>query len=195
MDVHEIIHSFSYVAIFILMITNGVINLPSSQLLYLVVGYFVSTGYLDFITAVLVGAIGNTIGNILIFLVVKKYGKPIAQKILFMDETTFGAIYGSLHATFSKRGMWYIFLGKIIPSIKAFIPILAGLAKTKNSQTFVLFFLSSCIWAMGIVMLGKIFGEHVSLTSLAGISFVVGVTILFLVYKNVHKALAKTSKK
>ena len=64
MDLHALISSGTYVAIFILMLANGVVNFPSSQILYLVVGYFVSTGNLMFMWAVIAGGLGNTIGNI-----------------------------------------------------------------------------------------------------------------------------------
>jgi membrane protein DedA with SNARE-associated domain len=193
MDFHEIILSFSYVAIFVFMMTNGIINLPSSQLLYLVVGYFVGTGHINFFLAVFVGAVGNTLGNMITFFLVKKYGKSFAQKILFVNATTFNHIYEGLHDTFSKRGMWYIFFGKITPSIKAFIPMLAGLAKTNEMLTGILFFFSSFLWALAIITIGKEFGEHVSLSSLAVISFIVGSVILFIAYRNIHKKLQKNS--
>jgi membrane protein DedA with SNARE-associated domain len=89
--------------------------------------------------------------------------------------------------------MWYIFFGKLTPSIKAFIPMLAGLAKTKDTLTAIIFFFSSLLWALAIITIGKEFGEHVSLSSLAAISFVVGTTILVIAYRNIHKKLQKKS--
>ena len=98
MDLHTIINNFSYVAIFILMLLNGVANFPSSQLLYVVCGYFVSTGSLLFIPTVIAGALGNTIGNIITFLLVKKYEHSFARKLLMMDEPTFRKIHTVLHS-------------------------------------------------------------------------------------------------
>lgn len=173
------------------MITNGIINLPSSQLLYLITGYFVGTGHLALLPAALFGALGNTVGNVVTFFLIRKYGKSLAQKILFLEKEQFEKIYHGLHETFSRKGMWYIFFGKLIPSIKAFIPMLAGLAKTPPTLTGFIFFASSFIWALGIIMIGREFGEHVSLSSMAGISFIIGVTILFFVYRSVNKTLTK----
>jgi len=193
MDLHALISSGSYAAIFLLMIANGVINFPSSQILYLVVGYFVATGNLDFSQAVIAGALGNTIGNIITFLLIKKYERPLARKLLMMNEETFTAVHGALHDTFSRRGIWWLFLGKLTPSVKAFIPIVAGLARTPNVITSFIFLTASFIWAIGVIYLGYTFGEHVSLQSFLGVSFIIGLTIVFILYKNISKKLQKKS--
>lgn len=189
MDITSLVSSFSYGAIFILMVTNGIANFPSSQLLYIVAGYFVSTGSLLFIPTIIAGALGNTIGNIIIFLLVKKYDKPFAKKIVMMDDATFTKIHTALHSTFSKRGLLYIFVGKLIPSVKAFIPIVAGLANTRTRITSILFLLSSTIWAIGVTAIGYYFGKNVTLQSFTLVSLIIGFTILFIVYRNVSKKL------
>lgn len=187
MDLQEIILSFSYASIFILMTTNGVMNLPSSQILYVIVGYLVGTGTLSFLPAVIAGTLGNTLGNIITFLLVKKYEHSIARKLLMLDETTFKKIHSALHETFSKKGMWWLFIGKLTPSVKAFIPVVAGLASTKTFLTSAIFFFASGIWATAIIFLGKTFGEQFTLKSFMGVSLAIGLTILFIVYVNVSK--------
>jgi len=189
MDLHTLISTGSYFAIFILMLTNGVANLPSSQLLYIVAGYFVSTSNLLFIPTIIVGTLGNTLGNIITYTLVKKYDKPFARKLLLMNEETFSKVHSALHETFSRRGMWWIFLGKLTPSVKAFIPIVAGLANTRTKLTYGIFLLASFIWATGITSLGYYFGEYITLTSFTTVSLLVGGIILFVVYKNISKKL------
>jgi membrane protein DedA with SNARE-associated domain len=171
------------------MIANGVCNLPSSQFLYIIAGYFVSTGNLLFIPTIAVGALGNTIGNIITFLLVKKYDKPLARKLLMLDEATFTKIHSALHETFSRRGMWWIFFGKLTPSVKAFIPIVAGLANTTTKVTSLIFLITSFIWATAITSLGYFFGEHITLESFTLVSLAIGFTIAFIVYKNISKKL------
>ena len=190
MDLHSLISTGSYVAIFILMLTNGAVNFPSSQFLYIICGYFISTSSLLFIPTVIAGALGNTIGNIITFLLVKKYDKPFARKLLMLDEDTFTKIHSALHTTFSKRGLWYIFLGKLIPSVKAFIPVVAGLANTTTKLTSLIFLIASTIWATGITSIGYFFGEHISLASLSSVSLVIGVVVIFFVYKTIYKKLS-----
>ncbi len=189
MDLHSLISSFSYLAIFVLMLANGVGNFPSSQLLYIVCGYFVSTGNLLFVPTIIAGALGNSLGNIITFLLVKKYEHTFARKLLMMDETTFSKVHSALHTTFSKKGMWYIFLGKLTPSVKAFIPVVAGLADTKTKITSLIFLIASFIWATAITSLGYFFGEQITLKSFAAVSLLIGSVIIFIVYRNVSKKL------
>ncbi len=191
LDLHLLISNFSYVAIFLLMIANGFVGFPSSQFLYVICGYFISTSSLLFVPTIVVGALGNTLGNIITFLLVKKYDKPFARKLLMMDEVTFNKIHSALHATFSRRGMWYIFIGKLIPSIKAFIPVVAGLAYTKTKITSFIFLIASIIWATALVSLGYYFGEQVTFKSITTVSLVIALIVIFFVYKTVNKQIKK----
>lgn len=165
------------------MVANGAINFPSSQFLYVICGYLVSTGTLLFIPTVIVGALGNAIGNTISFLLVKKYGEPLARKLLVMDKQTFTKVHGALHDTFSKRGMGWLFIGKLIPSIKAFIPVVAGLAETSTIPTITIFTIASLIWACAVTSLGFYFGEHVSFSSISSVSLIIALIVVFVVYK------------
>lgn len=189
MDIATYLREFSYLAIFLLMAANGVTNLPSSQLLYILCGYFVGTGSLAFIPTIIAGAIGNTIGNAITHYFSKKYGSRFAQKILFLDRETFDRIYSTLSKTFTKKGIWFIFIGKLTPSVKAFIPVLAGLAHTAPLITYTLFLASSVVWALIITSIGYFFGQQVSLTTFSLISFVIGGSILAIAYLKVSKKL------
>jgi membrane protein DedA with SNARE-associated domain len=171
------------------MTTNGVANFPSSQLLYVVCGYFISTGNLLFIPTILAGTLGNTLGNIITFILVKKYDRTFARKLLMMDEVTFTKIHNALHSTFLHKGMWYIFFGKLTPSVKAFIPIVAGLANTKTKITSFIFLSASFIWSIAITSLGYYCGEKISLKSFTAVSLLVGSIIIFIVYKKISKKI------
>jgi membrane-associated protein len=171
------------------MLTNGIANFPSSQLLYIIAGYFISTGNLFFIPTIIVGTLGNTIGNIITFKLIKKYQHPLARKLLMLDEATFTKIHSALHSTFTHRGMWYIFLGKLTPSVKAFIPIVAGLADTKTKLTSFIFLIASFIWAAGITSIGYFFGENITFKSFTAVSLLVGGIIIFFVYQKISKKL------
>lgn len=192
MDFHALIASGSYLAIFLLMLANGIINFPSSQVLYLIVGYFVSLDKLLFIPAITAGAIGNTIGNIITFLLIKKYGHSLAHKILMMQESVFKKVHTALHETFSKKGLWWLFVGKLTPSVKAFIPVVAGLANTPTTLTSAIFLFASAIWAAGVTYLGYAFGEHVSVSSFLTVSFIIGLTFVYIIYKNISKKLSNS---
>lgn len=171
------------------MTTNGAVNFPSSQFLYVICGYLISTSSLLFIPTIIAGTLGNTLGNMITFLLVKKYDKPFARTLLMVDETTFNKIHSALHATFTKHGMWYIFIGKLIPSVKAFIPVLAGLSSTRANLTAFLFFIASGIWATALTSLGYYFGNQVSLKSISAVSLLIACVVIFFGYRAFKKHL------
>ena len=189
MDLHGLISSGSYISIFLLMTANGIINFPSSQILYLIVGYFVSAGKLGFWQTVIAGTLGNTIGNIVAFLLIKKYEGPLARKLLMLPQEQFTKIHKALHETFSEKGMWWLFVGKLTPSVKAFVPVVAGLAHTRTNLTVFIFLLASALWSTGIIYLGYAFGEHVTLSKFLTVSFIIGAIVIFILYKKISKKL------
>lgn len=186
-DITSIITSFSYTAIVLLMTTNGVISFPSSQLLYLVTGYLVSKGTLSFSLTVLLGALGNALGNMIMFYLVKKYDKPFAQKILLLDKDTFTKIHTIVHAMFSKKGIWWLFIAKCTPSLKVLVPIVAALANTPSKITAFIFFSSSLLWASIFVSLGYFFGTQLSLHAIAPVSFILGLIVIGALYISFQK--------
>jgi len=169
------------------MLANGATNFPSSQFLYVICGYFVSTGSLLFIPTVIAGALGNTLGNVITFLLIKKYDKPLARKLLMSDEVTFTKIHDALHKLFTRHGMWYIFVGKLIPSIKAFIPVVAGIANTKTKITAIIFLVASTIWAIALTTVGYYFGQYASLASLSSVSLLIAIVVIFFLYRAYRK--------
>ena len=78
LPIEQILESAGYIAIFGLMITNGLFSFPSSQLLYIATGYFVSTGHLGFATAALIGALGNSVGNYALFYLTREKGLKLS---------------------------------------------------------------------------------------------------------------------
>lgn len=187
MDINLIISQFSYLGIFALMTLNGIINIPSSQLLYLITGYFIGTKTLDPSLVIISGALGNTLGNMITVFLVRKHGTSLAGKLLGLNQEAFEKLHSTLEKVFKKKGLWYLFLGKITPSIKAFIPILAGLARVNPITASFIFLTSSVLWACGINGIGYYFGKNVSLQSFALFSFLIGGTILFFAYRSFKK--------
>lgn len=191
MNLDFIIANFSYIGIFVLMLANGIVNFPSSQILYVIVGYFVGTGALSFSGSVIAGGLGNAIGNVIMFLLIKKYEKPLARKLLMMPVETFDKVHAALHKTFSERGMWWIFIGKLIPSVKSFIPVIAGLAQLRTPLVSFIFLVASLIWATGIISIGYFFGKGASLSYLPIVSLVIAVIVITVVYKKFAKEFSK----
>ena len=86
-DTETIIIGWSYVGIFVLMTLNGFLSFPSSQILYIIVGYFIGTDTLQFLPASFSGALGNMLGNIMLYEVVRSRGVHYLTRFQIFKES------------------------------------------------------------------------------------------------------------
>lgn len=180
MDIETVILGFSYAGIFALMIANGFLSFPSSQLLYIIVGYFVGTGTLLLLPASLFGALGNTIGNIFLYEAVRRHGVHYIKKFqIFRDDDI-----RKVEIVFRKKGLWFLFVGKLLPAIKVFVPIPAALGKVHRGVFTSLMFSASWVWSLMFIAIGYFFGKGASMWKSYGIILmIVAAVIVFLFYR------------
>ena len=155
MNLEHWITTFGYAAIFVFMVTNGIVSLPSSQFVYVVAGFFVPSGQLDFFLIVIVGTIGNTIGNVILYEVSRSKGlKYVIRWRMFREEKI-----ARLHLAFERRGVVIITIGKFLPGVKVIVPVVAGIARMHRVAYVVIITITSLLWAMGLTYVGVYFGR------------------------------------
>ena len=159
-DIETIIVALGYLGIFLLMSSNGVISFPSSQILYIISGYFVFTGNLSLPLVVFFGALGNTVGNIILYEIVRFKGLHYIEKIgseklkLFPKKEL-----RKIAAAFHKKGVWFLFVGKLVPALKVFVPIAAAIGETKRKIYIPMMLVASAIWSGPFIAIGYYFGK------------------------------------
>lgn len=180
MDIEAIIVGFSYVGIFGLMIANGFLSFPSSQILYIVVGYFVGTGTLLLFPASIMGALGNTVGNILLYEAVRRHGIAYVKRLQMFREEDLRKV----EIVFRKKGLWFLFVGKLLPAIKVFIPIPAALGKVHRGKFAALMLCASWVWSLMFITIGYFFGKGATMWKSYGIALmIIAAVIVFLFYR------------
>lgn len=193
MDYEAVIIGSSYLGIFLLMIANGAVSFPSSQILYIVVGYFVSAGALAFVPASIMGAVGNTIGNIILYELVRRHGVRYITRFELFKERDIRKV----EILFKKRGLWFLFIGKLLPAIKVFIPIPAAMGKTHRGIFASMMFTASWLWSCVFIGIGYYFGKNTEVwKSYGAVLAIVALIIVYLFYrmlnsKEVLRELAK----
>ncbi len=176
-----------YAGIFALMSANGLISFPSSQILYLLAGYLSSLGFFNPALIIFIGALGNTLGNMGLYEITRTRGVNYALSVSLLPQSSFERVSNFL----SGRGLWFVFLGKLIPAIKVAVPIAAGLGKTPRVKTGLIFFFSSLLWATFFVYAGLIFGKSTDLISryslsIAFIAILIALFLYFSIYRGPH---------
>lgn len=172
--------SLSYGLVFVLLIINGVISFPSSQIIYLVAGVLVARGNLEFLPLVIAGGLGNALGNLITYALIYKYGERLVAKFFLVKHAHVKAFQSKV----THHGVWLLFVGKLTPSIKVIVPIVAGLAKISTHMAFILFTTTSILWAAAFVALGYFFGTQITMTNYSLIMGGIGIVVAFYFYKN-----------
>ncbi len=153
---------YIYLGTFISLILNGAINVPSSQIIYLTLGYLISNSTFNPYLAILLGATGNTIGNFILYKIIYSNSDFINSglaKVLNINSEKINKY--TLY--FNKHGLWWLVFAKLIPTAKVFVPIIAGLSKISLTRSIFIFFAGSLLWAIMVTYLGYYFGKQVNI--------------------------------
>ena len=179
-----------YVGIFIAMLLNGMTEFPSSQIMYPIVGYYASTQQLNIFIAIAAGALGNAFGNYFLFLLSIKYKDRILSK---QTDETKEKVHNLVYR-FSHHNKLWLVLGKLIPGVKTFIPVITAMLHINKFLAFAIFLLGSTIWATIMIALGYYFGQSVSVPGyVLIIPFIAFLIIAILVEKVLLKSLTSSN--
>jgi membrane protein DedA with SNARE-associated domain len=107
----------------------------------------------------LCGAIGHVIGSLIAYWVGDKGGVPLLRKygkyILISNHDLDRA-----NRWFDKYGDWITFVSRLIPGVRTFISLPAGIARM-NLPRFVLYaFLGSFVWSTALAWGGYLLGQN-----------------------------------
>ncbi len=177
-----------YVGIFLAMILNGVVNFPSSQIMYPIVGYYASLERLNIFVAIAAGALGNAIGNYILFLLSLKYKNFILDK---SNKKTQDKVH-SLVSKFAKYNKVWLVFGKLVPGVKSFVPVITAMLHINKFLAFGIFLLGSTMWATLMMLLGYYFGESVHVpTYVLVIPIIAFMIISLIIERMITKSLTK----
>ena len=105
------------------------------------------------------GALGCTIGSIIAYWVGAKGGRPFLNKygkyILITSHDLDRA-----DQWFQKNGDWAIFITRLLPVVRTFISLPAGIAKMPIGKFLIYTFVGSFIWCTALSFAGYLLGEN-----------------------------------
>ena len=105
------------------------------------------------------GALGNLLGSWVAYWVSLKAGRPLLLKygkyVLITPEEVERA-----EAWFSRYGDWAVFLARLLPVVRTFISVPAGLARMDLWKFSVYTFAGSFPWSLGLAYGGYVLGEN-----------------------------------
>lgn len=157
------IEKTGYFGIFFLMtIESALIPFPSEVTMPFA-GFLVSKGSLSFPFVVLVGAIGNLVGSLITYAfgyyleehvmisLIKRYGK-----FLLITEHE----YQRSLRWFNKYGNGIAFFSRLLPAVRTFISLPAGLSEMNIYKFTAYTFLGSLLWSFLLTSVGLYLGDN-----------------------------------
>ena len=125
-------------------------------------GFLVASGMFDFWLVVVVGAAGNLAGSALMYgvgfygqeTVVRKFVRGWGRFLVTEEELDLGEKW------FRKYGDIIVLVSRVMPVVRTFISLPAGVAKVNFLKFSFLTFFGSLIWSAFLAYLGVKLGEN-----------------------------------
>jgi membrane protein DedA with SNARE-associated domain len=160
----DTVSSLGYISIFIMMFLESSFFPFPSEVVMIPAGYLAANGEMNIFIAILAGIIGSLAGAIFNYFLAKKFGRTFITKygkfIFFKEETL-----QKMEDFFEKHGHISTFSGRLIPVIRQYISLPAGLA-SMNLWKFSLYTsLGAGIWVLILTLLGYLVGNNQELIS------------------------------
>lgn len=153
------ISSLGYFGVFLAMaIESACIPLPS-EIIMPFAGYLVYQGEFNFWLVGIVGALGNLAGSLVAYYIGKWGGLPLVEKygkyILISHHDIKLA-----HKWFAGHGKSTVFFTRLMPVVRTFISLPAGISEM-NVKTFSIYtFLGALPWSLLLAYIGFKLGEN-----------------------------------
>lgn len=158
----ESIHTFGYFGIFFLMfLESSFIPFPS-EVVMIPAGYLAHLGQMNLFVAILCGVLGSLTGALLNYYLALFLGREILIKFgkyVFFDEKTMI----KMENFFAKHGHISTFSGRLIPVVRQYISLPAGLGKMPLALFCLYTSLGAGIWVSILATLGYFLGQNEAL--------------------------------
>jgi membrane protein DedA with SNARE-associated domain len=158
----QVVSALGYPGIFIMMaLESSFVPFPS-EVVMIPAGYLSSKGEMDIVPAILCGIAGSLFGALFNYYLATKLGRPLliqyGKYVMFTEITM-----QKMENFFARHGHISTFTGRLIPVVRQYISLPAGLAKM-NLPVFSFYTgLGAGIWVIILTLLGYYIGENEAL--------------------------------
>ena len=158
------ISQYGYIGLFLISVLSSACLPVPSEVAFGLAGAYCTTAFaahpqFTVLNVVIIGTIGSVVGSIIAYelgrnagrTIVDRYGKWILLSHKDLDAS---------EVWFQKYGAASVFLGRLIPVVRAFISLPAGVAEMKRGRFIVLTTIGCAIWVWILAELGYTAGKN-----------------------------------
>ena len=154
-----VISGGGYLGIVLLMaLESACLPLPSEVVMPFA-GYLVSTGRFNLWLVATAGALGCNLGSAAAYFLGSRGGRPFVEKYgryVLLDRVEIDRV----DRFFARFGNSAVFVGRLLPGVRTFIALPAGVARMPLVPFHLLTFLGSWPWCLGLAYVGMKLGEQ-----------------------------------
>ncbi len=143
---------------FLMAIESACVPLPSEVIMPFA-GYLVYAGeFRSLVWVATLGALGCNLGSVLAYELGAYGGRPLIErfgKYILMSRHDLEAS----ESFFQKYGSMTVFVGRLLPVVRTFIALPAGIARMPRGKFHLYTFVGSWPWCYGLAYVGYVLGE------------------------------------
>jgi membrane protein DedA with SNARE-associated domain len=157
--INSVIAATGYAGLILLMaIESACIPLPS-ELIMPFAGYLVFQGKMNLFWVATAGAIGCNLGSLIAYEIGCYGGRPLVEKYgrwILMGRRELDLA----DRFFARWGYLAVFIARMLPVVRTFIALPAGVSRMPRGRFHLYTFLGSWPWCFGLAFLGMKLGEN-----------------------------------
>jgi membrane protein DedA with SNARE-associated domain len=150
---------YGYQAVFVLMVLESACIPIPSEVTMVFGGFLASRGELDFFWVAMIGTIANVVGSWIAYGVGYWGGRPLVERwgrYVFLRKHELDRA----HDWFERRGELVVFVSRLLPVVRTFISLPAGVARM-NFWKFTLYTFLGCLpWTFALTWAGYVLGNN-----------------------------------
>lgn len=158
----DTVHGWGYTGIFVMMFLESSFFPFPSEVAMIPAGYLAQQGKMDIWLAIAAGLVGSLGGALFNYWLAIKFGRSFLVRygkyVMFKEESL-----ERMERFFAKHGHVSTFTGRLIPAVRQYISLPAGLARM-NIPMFAFYTgLGAGLWVMILAFLGYFIGDNQAL--------------------------------
>ncbi len=153
------VEAWGYAGIFIMMFLESTFFPFPSEVAMVPAGYLAYQGKMNIFLAIATGTLGSLFGALLNYYLASTFGRKFLLKYgkyFFIKEETIE----KMEQFFSKHGHISTFTGRLIPGIRQYISLPAGLSKMDIKEFALYTLLGAGIWVIILSLIGYFVGAN-----------------------------------
>lgn len=184
-----IISLFGYFGVFLAMaIESACIPLPSEIILPFT-GYMVFAGRFGLWQATVAATLGNLFGALVAYYIGLWGGRPFIKRFghyVFIHERELART----EEMFNRHGELTVFIGRILPVVRTFISLPAGIARMNPVKMSIYTIAGALPWCLMLILVGQKLGENWNTLKplFHRLDLVIGILILLIIVYQLVKA-------